>query len=132
IPVGLRSRQPPLPPLRPANPDQTPGHPLPLHLLVPQLPARAMTLWVYVLASHSRTLYVGVTNELSRRLLEHKQHVSSTSFTSRYHVDRLVYCEETNDAIAALEREKQLKKWNRAKKVALIESINPHWNDLFE
>jgi putative endonuclease len=86
--------------------------------------------YVYILASHSRTLYIGVTNELERRVYEHKTKAEPGSFTAKYNIDRLVYYEETTDAIVAIEREKQLKGWTRAKKIALIERMNPLWEDL--
>ena len=85
--------------------------------------------YVYILASISRVLYVGVTNDLQRRLFEHKSKLIK-GFTSRYNVDRLVCFEETGDVVSAIEREKQIKGWNRAKKVSLILSVNPRWNDL--
>jgi len=85
--------------------------------------------YVYILASISRVLYVGVTNDLERRLFEHKSKLIK-GFTSKYNVDRLVCFEETGDVVAAIEREKQIKGWNRAKKLALIMSVNPKWNDL--
>ena len=85
--------------------------------------------WVYILASISRTLYTGVTNDLMRRVHEHKTE-SGSQFTSQYRVTRLVHCEETNDVRAAIAREKQIKGWDRKKKVALIETANPNWDDL--
>ena len=87
--------------------------------------------YVYILANRSKMLYTGVTNNLQRRLSEHKQHLG-TGFTSKYHVTRLVYFEETSDVRAAIEREKCIKGWLGAKKVALIESCNPDWRDLSE
>ncbi|HEY6862646.1 MAG TPA: GIY-YIG nuclease family protein [Burkholderiales bacterium] len=87
--------------------------------------------FVYILASKSRKLYVGVTNDLERRLFEHK-HKLADGFTKQYHVDRLVHFEETTDVMSAIEREKQIKGWLREKKVALIESENPTWEDLSE
>jgi putative endonuclease len=87
--------------------------------------------FVYILASRSRKLYVGVTNDLERRLFEHKQKLAD-GFTKQYHIDRLVHFEETNDVMSAIEREKQIKGWLRGKKVALIESGNPTWEDLSE
>ncbi len=87
--------------------------------------------YVYILASHTKTLYTGVTNNIQRRLYEHKHHLVA-GFTSKYHVTRLVYFEETSDVQAALAREKGIKGWLRAKKVALIESSNPDWQDLSE
>ena len=87
--------------------------------------------YVYILANHSKTLYTGVTSNLQRRLYEHKQHLVA-GFTSKYHVTRLVYFEETSDVRAALAREKCIKGWLRAKKIALIEASNPDWRDLSE
>jgi putative endonuclease len=87
--------------------------------------------YVYIMASASRVLYVGVTSNLHRRVWEHKQK-RIDGFTKRYNITRLVYYEETSDIRAAIEREKQIKGWLRAKKVALIESVNPGWSDLSE
>jgi putative endonuclease len=87
------------------------------------------TFHVYILASRTRVLYIGVTSDLTNRIWQHKQKAIA-GFTARYNVDRLVYCEETGDAFAAIAREKQLKGWLRAKKVALIEADNPGWQDL--
>ena len=87
--------------------------------------------FVYLLASKSRTLYVGVTNDLSRRMYEHKQGLVR-GFSWKYNVDRLVYFESTSDVLAAIAREKQIKGWRRTKKVTLIESANPDWKDLTE
>src|SRR3989304_8869531 len=85
--------------------------------------------FVYILTSKlNGTLYIGVTNNLERRMYEHKNNIVK-GFTSKYNVHQLVYYEETNDIYAALQREKQLKKWNRKWKLALIERINPDWND---
>ncbi|MDQ3259860.1 MAG: GIY-YIG nuclease family protein [Pseudomonadota bacterium] len=81
------------------------------------------------MASRSRRLYIGVTNHLERRVFEHKSK-SLASFTAKYNINRLVYFAETGDVLAAIEREKQLKGWLRAKKIALIESTNPTWEDL--
>lgn len=87
--------------------------------------------YVYILASKLRTLYIGVTNDLPRRVWLHKAKVIK-GFTSRYNVTRLVYFEETDDIGAAIHREKQLKGWRRSKKIALIETANPQWADLAE
>jgi putative endonuclease len=84
--------------------------------------------WVYILASIRRALYIGVTNDLQRRVFEHKSHLVP-GFASKYGIDRLVYFESTNDVHEALAREKQLKGWLRKKKLALIESMNPKWED---
>ena len=87
--------------------------------------------YIYIMANRSKTLYIGVTNNLERRLYEHK-HRLIAGFTSKYQMARLVYFEETSDVYAAIAREKHLKGWLRAKKVALIESIDPEWRDLSE
>ncbi len=87
--------------------------------------------YVYIMASYRGTLYVGVTNNLIRRVQEHREH-RADGFTSKYNVTRLVYFEQTVDPRAAIEREKQIKAWRRSKKVDLIESANPAWTDLFE
>lgn len=86
-----------------------------------------MALWVYILTNRSGTLYTGVTNDVARRLEEHK---AGSGFTSRYAVDRLVYVEEHARAVDAIAREKQIKGWRREKKVALINATNPGWADL--
>lgn len=86
--------------------------------------------YVYILASHKQgTLYVGVTNNLERRTLEHKAN-AMRGFTSRYGVKQLVYFEETDSIEAAIAREKQFKNWKRAWKIELIEQDNPEWKDL--
>ncbi|WP_420127805.1 GIY-YIG nuclease family protein [Longimicrobium sp.] len=85
--------------------------------------------YVYILASVRRTLYVGMTNDLRRRVYQHKTG-AVTGFTSRYRVNRLVYFELADSAEAAIVREKQLKGWLRQRKLALIESMNPEWEDL--
>jgi len=85
--------------------------------------------WVYILANMHRTLYIGVTSDLQARVSEHKNAIVP-GFTSKYGIDRLVYCESTDNVHAALAREKQLKGWVRAKKIALIASANPLWEDL--
>ena len=87
------------------------------------------TYFVYLLASKSRRLYVGVTSNLERRLYEHK-HKLVDGFTKLNNIDRLVFFEATNDVRSAIEREKQIKKWRREKKIALIETMNPVWEDL--
>ncbi|MFA7420158.1 MAG: GIY-YIG nuclease family protein [Melioribacteraceae bacterium] len=85
--------------------------------------------YVYILTNRSKTIYTGVTNDLQRRLYEHRNKMIP-GFTSKYRIDKLVYFEETNDIKVAIAREKQIKGWLRAKKIALIESINPQWEDL--
>jgi len=88
--------------------------------------------YVYILASkRNGTLYVGVTNDLARRVSEHKSGLAE-GFTKNYHVHILVYYEEFEDAESAISREKQLKKWNRKWKLELIEKSNPGWKDLSE
>ena len=87
--------------------------------------------FVYILSSRSRVLYIGVTNDLAKRLWQHKNHVFA-GFSAEYNVTRLVHFEETSDVREAIAREKEIKRWRREKKVALIESMNPHWNDLSE
>jgi putative endonuclease len=85
---------------------------------------------VYILASIQRVLYVGVTGEFERRVIEHKTHKYPQSFTAQYNVTRLVYFEEYTRVEDAIAREKQFKRWRRSKKVALIERANPDWTDL--
>ena len=88
-----------------------------------------LAYFVYIMSSRSRTLYTGVTNNLERRVNEHK-HGRIPGFTAKYRVTRLVYYEATPNVSAAIEREKQIKSWRREKKVALIETPNPGWDDL--
>ncbi len=85
--------------------------------------------YVYILASRARNLYTGVTSDLRRRVLEHRQGLLA-GFTKKYRIHRLVYFESFNDVREALGREKQIKAWRREKRVALIESVNPAWDDL--
>lgn len=86
--------------------------------------------FVYILASaRNGTLYIGVTNNLERRMYEHSHHLQP-GFTDTYNVTRLVYFEETSSVEAAVAREKQLKNWRRAWKLELIEKENPEWRDL--
>ena len=85
--------------------------------------------YVYIMTNRSKTLYTGVTNNLERRVHEHKMK-SIAGFTSKYNITRLVYYEETTDVLSAISREKTIKGWVRAKKLALIESVNPTWQDL--
>lgn len=87
--------------------------------------------FVYILCSQRNgTLYVGVTNDPKRRINDHKNGIGS-DFTSKYHVDKLAYIEEYDYVFDALEREKQLKRSNRAIKINLIEQVNPGWSDLY-
>lgn len=93
------------------------------------MPAREYAFYVYILSSRSRNLYVGITKNLRARLFEHRQTLPG-SFTARYNINRLVYFEQYRYVRNAIAREKELKDWNRARKVALIESENPTWQDL--
>lgn len=85
--------------------------------------------FVYIMSSKAKVLYVGMTNNLARRVYEHKNKIN-IEFTARYNVNRLVYFEETEDEIKAMKREKQIKGWLRKKKIKLIETTNPNWDDL--
>ncbi len=86
--------------------------------------------WVYILASkRNGTLYIGVTNNIERRVFEHKSGLNE-GFTKKYGVKQLVYFEEFNDINIAIRKEKRMKKWNRKWKLDLIESENPEWKDL--
>jgi putative endonuclease len=84
---------------------------------------------VYILANEQRTLYTGVTGDLLQRILQHKEK-SEPGFTRKYSLTKLVYCESFRDVRAAIAREKQIKGWLRVKKIDLIESQNPGWDDL--
>lgn len=86
--------------------------------------------FVYILASESRELYVGITNNLARRVAEHREGHDPYSYVFRHATTRLVHVETAGGARDAIRREKQLKGWTRRKKVALIESTNPGWVDL--
>jgi putative endonuclease len=90
---------------------------------------REYRFYTYILGSISGTLYIGITNNLARRVWQHKQH-EIAGFTARYGVDRLLYFESFDDVRTAINREKQLKGWTRQKKIALIEARNPQWVDL--
>ncbi len=87
------------------------------------------TYYVYLMASNSGTLYVGVTSSLKRRVYEHKTGAIA-GFTSKYHVKKLVHVETFKTAEAAIRREKQIKSWRREKKVNLVDTENPAWDDL--
>ena len=89
------------------------------------------TYYVYIMTNRSKTLYVGITSELVRRVYEHKLKLLE-GFTKKYNITKLVYFENTTDVVAAISREKQIKGWLRRKKIALIESVNPSWKDLSE
>jgi len=90
---------------------------------------RDHNFWVYILSSRSRNLYIGVTNSLSGRLSTHREARTGTH-TAKYNIHRLVYHEHFQYILNAITREKELKHWTRAQKIALIESINPAWEDL--
>jgi len=85
--------------------------------------------YVYIMTNHSKTLYVGITSNLAKRVYEHKNKFVE-GFTKKYNITKLIYFEDTNDVNSAIEREKQIKGWLRKKKIALIESLNPDWKDL--
>ncbi len=88
--------------------------------------------YVYILANWTDdVLYIGMTNDLPRRLWEHKNHAVK-GFTNKYNVEKIVYFEQCSEVNVAIEREKQLKRWRRDKKVELIERMNPQWDDLSE
>ena len=88
--------------------------------------------YVYILSNKwNKVLYVGVTNNLERRIYEHKNKLVK-GFTTKYNVDKLVYYDSTNESIVAIEREKEIKGWKRAKKDELINSQNPEWKDLYD
>ncbi len=90
---------------------------------------RCHQYYVYILANRAGTVYTGVTNDLARRVYQHK-HRLIPGFTCRYNIDRLVYFECCSDVHAAIAREKQIKGWRRSKKVELVDSFNPGWQDL--
>ena len=85
--------------------------------------------YVYIMTSPSGTLYTGMTNDLKRRVYQHK-HKLIEGFTKKYNVTRLAYYEETQDIQTAIAREKEIKSWRRSKKLELIKSLNPTWQDL--
>lgn len=88
--------------------------------------------YVYILASKKDgVLYIGATNNLARRIFEHKNHILK-GFTDKYFIEKLVYFEQTSDIKSAISREKQLKKFNRQWKIDLIEKDNPKWQDLYQ
>ena len=92
-----------------------------------------MEYYVYILSNRLNTvIYTGVTRDLVRRVYEHKHHLDPDSFTAKYDVTKLVYYESTSDVKAAIEREKQIKGWNRRRKNKLFESKNPSWAELYD
>ena len=88
-----------------------------------------MSYYVYIITNTSKTLYIGMTNNLERRVFQHKNKLVP-GFTSKYNLNRLVYYEQTENVLSAIAREKQLKGWLRKKKIDLIEAQNPEWADL--
>lgn len=88
-----------------------------------------MRFYVYIMASFSGTLYVGLTTDIERRAWEHRNR-RTNGFTAKYNINRLVYYERYDLLLDAFARERQIKRWRRSKKVALIERKNPNWNDL--
>ncbi len=111
------------------NSEASAAKPKDLREAIPSLRNAVKSYFVYIITNRKRTLYIGVTNDLERRVSEHKHHLVQ-GFSSRYAISRLVYYEEHGDVKIAIAREKQLKGWLRAKKIALIESVNPGWRDL--
>ena len=92
--------------------------------------ASSKTFYVYILTNwNNKVIYVGMTNNLQRRIYEHKNKLVN-GFTKKYNVAKLVYFEETNDVKSAIAREKEIKKWRRAKKNQLVESLNPDWKEI--
>ena len=87
--------------------------------------------YVYILSSFRWSLYIGVTNNLLRRIVIHKRKINQKSFSKKYNCHRLVYYEEYENIVSAIEREKQIKRWRREKKVNLINRFNPNWYDLY-
>ena len=87
--------------------------------------------YVYIMTNRSGTLYVGVTNNIARRVAEHRA-ATTPGFTARYRLDRLAYYESTDEIEVAIALEKQIKGWGRRKKLELIRSLNPTWRDLAE
>ena len=89
------------------------------------------TFYMYIMTNKSGTPYIGVTNNLERRVFEHKTGMND-GFTKRYRMDRLLYCEDYPGPSSAIAREKQIKGWLRKRKIELIREANPHWEDLAE
>ncbi|MCQ2351348.1 MAG: GIY-YIG nuclease family protein [Paludibacteraceae bacterium] len=87
--------------------------------------------YIYILTNYTRTtLYIGVTNDIARRILEHKNHIFHNSFTDKYNVELCIYYESFNTIEEAICREKEIKKWSRQKKENLINSLNPEWKEI--
>ena len=87
--------------------------------------------YIHIMTSQYGILYIGMTNDIKKRVYQHKNHLTP-GFTEKYNIDKLLYVETMSDAVSAINREKQLKKWRREKKVALVDSQNPDWKDLSE
>ena len=85
--------------------------------------------YIYIMSNQSGTLYIGMTNDIRKRIYLHKNHLIK-GFTDKYNIDRLLYVETTSDPISAIRREKQIKRWRREKKIALVDSQNPGRKDL--
>ena len=92
-----------------------------------------MSYYVYMMMNQSDdVLYTGVTNDLVRRIYEHKTHIDPKAFTTRYNIEKLVYYEQYSEPEYAIAREKQIKGWNRARKNKYITEMNPEWKDLYD
>ena len=92
-----------------------------------------MSYFVYIMTNRSDgVLYTGVTNDLIRRVYEHKTHIDPKAFTTRYNIEKLVYYEQYSEPEYAIAREKQIKGWNRTRKNKYISEMNPDWKDLYE
>jgi putative endonuclease len=103
----------------------------PAYLKIPHVTKEQKNYYVYIMANkRNGTIYTGVTDDLVRRVHEHRNDLSN--FTRRYKLHMLVYYEQTNDVNGALQREEQLKNWHRSWKMELIEGLNPEWKDLWE
>lgn len=89
-----------------------------------------MSYHVYIMASESSALYIGITRDLARRVHQHRHPGKATAFTARQRIFKLVYFETTDDVVVAIAREKQLKGWRRSRKIALVAQANPEWRDL--
>lgn len=94
------------------------------------MPNKQKYYHVYIMASISKALYIGVTGNFYKRIKQHKEKHDPKSFTARYHCTKLMYYENYGDVNNAIDREKQLKKWRREKKINLFKSVNPEWKDL--
>ena len=97
--------------------------------LIPMPAKPRRQYYVYIMTNRPKTLYVGVTSDLKRRVYQHKQKLVH-GFTKKYNPTRLAWYEQTSDVTSAIAREKQIKGWRRSKKVDLVESLNPRWKDL--